>query len=352
MSWLLFCSRSLAVCPKVGVLGCHLALQANGALHLFVDYLHVVRHVGRLGEYAADEAADFGRQRVEFQVIDARRNFSGVCNHWYPTVLDLHRFFVAISRVAVNAVNGGSAAPHPLVWSAGTLPERRKFLQAAGGRAVLPGTEGIWAGEWVCVPSSVVSAEDIEVWPYSVGLLVKCFFLGTLHWPVGGADLGCGGVSFLELLILYERWAGERRALEKAVPRYRRPGCPISVLVVPIAPGIDIWRSCRFIGALCRSLCGLPGGLGKFLPCSVAANLCRLRHVGWENCGHGLTSRPRETASEPFFERVVGSLSVASSVWPCSARWYFASAILQCQVSFCVLHLEVPSSWVRCCFGY
>ena len=34
--------------------------------------------------------------------IDARRNLSGVCSRWYPVVLDLHRFFIAISRAVVN----------------------------------------------------------------------------------------------------------------------------------------------------------------------------------------------------------------------------------------------------------
>ena len=37
------------------------------------------------------------------------------------------------------------------------------------------------------------------------------------------------------------------------------------------------------------------------MPCSVGANHCRLRHLGWEKCGHGLTSRPRESASQGFF---------------------------------------------------
>ena len=78
-------------------------------------------------------------------------------------------------------------------------------------------------------------------------------------------------------------WAGERLCLEKVHPRYLRPGRQISVSAVPFGPGIDIWRSCRFIGALMRSLCFLPGGLGRFVPCSIGANHCRLRHIGWEN---------------------------------------------------------------------
>ena len=100
-------------------------------------------------------------------------------------------------------------------------------------------------------------------------------------------DLGVGGVSYVELLILYELWAGERLSLEEAHPRYLRPGRPISVSAVPFGPGIDIWRSCRFhwgndeVGLFVFHLVVLD----SFVPCS---------------CGHGLTSRPRERASEPF----------------------------------------------------
>ena len=47
-------------------------------------------------------------------------------------------------------------------------------------------------------------------------------------------------------------------------------------------------------------------GLRRFVPCSIGANHCRLRHIGWENCGHGLTSRPRENASELFLDELLG----------------------------------------------
>ena len=110
----------------------------------------------------------------------------------------------------------------------------------------------------------------------------------------------------MELLILYELWAGERLSLEKAHPRYLRPGRPISVSAVPFGPGTDTWRSCRFIGALMRSLFLLPGGLRGFVPCSIGADHCRLRHIGWEKCGHGLTSRPRESSSELFLDEFLG----------------------------------------------
>ena len=48
--------------------------------------------------------------------MDARRNLAGACSRWYPVVRDLHRFFIAIARTAVNADDGGSTAPHPLVF--------------------------------------------------------------------------------------------------------------------------------------------------------------------------------------------------------------------------------------------
>ena len=43
-----------------------------------------------------------------------------------------------------------------------------------------------------------------------------------------------------------------------------------------------------------------------FVLCSTGANHCRLRHIGWETCGHGLASRPRESASVLFFNELLG----------------------------------------------
>ena len=149
-------------------------------------------------------------------------------------------------------------------------------------------------------------------------------FFCCLHWPAGGLDLGVGGVSYVELLILYELWAGEKLTLEKAHPRFLRPRAPISVSAVPFGPGIDIWRSCRFIGALMRSLCLLPGGLGRFAPCSVGANHCRLRLIGWGKCGHGLTSRPRESASVPFLDELLVLFRYPPA---CSACWHSSPSL-------------------------
>ena len=145
-----------------------------------------VREVDRLDNDAADEAADFGRRRVGFAIIHARRNLSGVCGRWYPVILDLHRFFIATSRAVVNHDGRDGTAPDPLVWSAGALPKGRRLVHAVRDRAFLPGPPGIWHSEWFQVPATASA--------------------------------------------------------------------------VPFGLGIDIWRSCRFIAAMMRSLCLLSGG--------------------------------------------------------------------------------------------
>ena len=127
-----------------------------------------VREADRIGNDAADEAADFGRRRVG----------SGFCGRWY--LLDLHRFFIAISRAVVNHDGRDGTAPDPLVWSAGARPKRRRLVHAVRDRAFLPGPLGIWDSEWVTVSATAICADDIAHWPYTPGLLVKwvAFILG------------------------------------------------------------------------------------------------------------------------------------------------------------------------------
>ena len=114
-----------------------------------------------------------------------------------------------------------------------------------------------------------------------------------------------GGVSVVEILILCELRAGERLELEKAVSWYRRPGRHFPVSAVPFGPGTDIWRSCRFPEGRFFALCVLClVGLAGSSLATLVQHHCQLRHIGWEKCGHGLTSRPRETASEEFLEEL------------------------------------------------
>ena len=68
-------------------------------------------------------------------------------------------------------------------------------------------------------PNVIVDAAG-AAWPFSVSVLMKSVaFLDTLHWLAHAGNLGGGGVSYVELLILYELWAGERLVLEKSFPQ-------------------------------------------------------------------------------------------------------------------------------------
>ena len=122
----------------------------------------------------------FGRRRAWSDVADARRNLSGVCRLWYPVVLVLHWFFIAISRAVVNCDDSSGLAPHPLVWSAGGLPKWRRIADVVRDVALLPGPLHLWDSGWVSVPPVIITAEDVCLWPYSVDILVKLvtFFFG------------------------------------------------------------------------------------------------------------------------------------------------------------------------------
>ena len=92
---------------------------------------------------------------------------------------------------------------------------RRRLVHAIRDRAYLPGPLVIWGADWVNLPASAITAHDVALlaswsngWP----------FWGSLHWLVGDADLGVGGISYVEMLVLFELWAGERLILEKAHP--------------------------------------------------------------------------------------------------------------------------------------
>ena len=140
------------------------SLPSRALAQLISATTTTTREVDRLGNDAADEAADFGRWRIGNLVIDARRNLSEVCGRWYPVILDLHRFFITISRAVVNHDGGDGTAPDPLA-----LSKRRRLVHAVGDSAILPGPPGLWDVEWVTVPESAICAIDIAHWPYTPG---------------------------------------------------------------------------------------------------------------------------------------------------------------------------------------
>ena len=146
--------------------------------------------------HAEDADVQHGRVRLLDQqgnaeadtAADARRRLLKARSHWYPIMLDLHRFMIAIARVSVNHDGRGGTAPDPLVWDQGSRPKARKLAVGVDvDLASLPGPPGFLNCSWLQVGSGHISGDDIAAWPYSVGILIKfTSFLGTLHWPTGG----------------------------------------------------------------------------------------------------------------------------------------------------------------------
>ena len=68
-----------------------------------------VRLVDQQGNAEADTAADFGRRHQSEFLRDARRRLLKARSHWYPMMLDLHRFMIAVARVSVNHDGRGGA---------------------------------------------------------------------------------------------------------------------------------------------------------------------------------------------------------------------------------------------------
>ena len=84
---------------------------------------------------------------------------------------------------------------------------------------------------------------------------------------------------FLELLILFEQWAGHRLLSEKVTRPHVRAHRPILIPSVPVSEGIEIRHGCQFVSSLVRALSKLPGGHGRFLPCNLGSHMSRLAGI-------------------------------------------------------------------------
>ena len=76
------------------------------------------------GNAEADTAADLGRRHQSEVLIDAMRRLLNVRDYWYPIMLDLHRFVVAIARATLNHDGRGG-----LVWDQGGKPKIHKLAK-------------------------------------------------------------------------------------------------------------------------------------------------------------------------------------------------------------------------------
>ena len=112
--------------------------------------------------------------------------------------------------------------------------------------------------------------------------------------------------AFLELLILFEQWVGHRLLSEKVTRPHVRAHRPILIRSVPVSEEIEIRHGCQFLSSSVRALAKLPGGIGRFLPCHLGSHVSRLRHLGWSQCSHGLSSRPLESCHHKCLKAVCG----------------------------------------------
>ena len=131
--------------------------------------------------------ADFGRLRQHDDVISLR-----VRRFWYFIMLDLHRFFIAISRIEVNHDGFGGTAPDAMVWDKGGVVKARALsFRLIVDHATLSGPPDFLSNTWCTLYPLPITQDDVAVWPYSVNILLEfSSFLASLHWPQGTPDLG------------------------------------------------------------------------------------------------------------------------------------------------------------------
>ena len=142
------------------------------ATRAMVDSGHV-RLEDLVGNNGADAAADLGRLRQQDDVITARRNLLRVRRLWYPIVLDLHMFMVAISRIGVNHDGFGGTAPDAMVWDkSGIVKTRAPSFRLIVDHATLPGPPEFLSGTRCTLNLRPITQDDVAVWPYSVDILL------------------------------------------------------------------------------------------------------------------------------------------------------------------------------------
>ena len=140
-----------------------------------------VRIEDLVGNNGADAAADLGRLRQNDEVIAARRNLLRVRRSWYPIMLDLHRFMVAISRIEVNYDGSGGTAPDAMVWDRGGIikaraPPSRLIVDCA----FLPGPPDFLSSTWCTLYPLPITQDDVLFGP----TVLTSFLCFLPFWPL------------------------------------------------------------------------------------------------------------------------------------------------------------------------
>ena len=119
----------------------------------------------------------WGRRHESEDLINARRRLLTVRGHWYSIMLQLHRFMIAVARVAVHNDGRGGTAPDPLVWDQGGWKKaRRTDIRVNIDLATLPGPPGRHPLQIYCFPSNFALAAGFGGYGSFWG-----FFFGTTY---------------------------------------------------------------------------------------------------------------------------------------------------------------------------
>ena len=251
-----------------------------------------------------------GRRHQSEVRIGARRRLLKAHIYWYPIMFDFHRFMISVARVTVNH-DGRGTAPDPLVWDQGGRPKACKLAIrvtvdfASLFPALLVSCMGPGCRFMVVAFLVLILLPGLTVLVFCLELLlfsIPCIGQRVLMtWAI--LEFSC-----LELLILLEQWAGHRLLSEKVTRPHVRANRPIFIPSFPVSEGIEIQHGCQFLSSLVCALAKLPGGIGRFLPCRIGSHMSRLRHLGWNQCFHGLSSRPLESCHHQCLKAVCGVL--------------------------------------------
>ena len=114
------------------------------------------------------------------------------------------------------------------------------------------------------------------------------------------------GSPIWRFLSFFEQWAGHWSLSEKVTRPHVRANRLFLIPSVPVSEGIEIGHGCQFVCSLVRSLAKLPGGVGRFRPCDVGSHMSRSRHLGWNQCSHGLFARHWNLVTNKDFRYYVG----------------------------------------------
>ena len=150
--------------------------------------------------------------------------------------------------------DGDGSKVDPLIWDQGSKAKVRNiYSRVVVDLAGLPGPPGFLDNALVSLESGPVTDTDVRNWPFSVSF-GKIHVLAFLRLRKTLNEMGKFRVSYLEMLILFERWIGHRLLPEKTVPKNCRCGRVITTDSAPISEGFQIRHGCQFIGSLFRSL--------------------------------------------------------------------------------------------------